>query len=74
MQTVASSSCSSVGPKLLKASEVARRLDVKPYRVYSLVRGGLIPHIRVGRTVRFDPDKLQGWIDSGGQPLPPERT
>jgi len=77
METVAPSISSREAPKpqkLIKASEVARRLDVKPFRVYELVRGDLIPHVRLGRTVRFDPNKLQSWIDSGGQPLPPERT
>lgn len=56
--------------RLLRISEVARVLDLKEDRVYALAREGIIPVIRIGRQLRVDPDKLQEWIDNGGQAYP----
>lgn len=53
--------------KLLRLPEVARILDLKEDRVYALAREGIIPVIRIGRQLRVDPDKLQEWLDNGGQ-------
>lgn len=57
--------------KLLTAADVANRLDVPKSTVYEAVRqnriGGIV---RLGRIVRFDPEKLEAWIEAGGQALP----
>jgi hypothetical protein len=29
----------------------------------------LIPHIRIGRTIRFSEDQIRDWIKAGGSPL-----
>jgi excisionase family DNA binding protein len=41
-------------------------------RVYECVRLGLIPHVRIGRQVRFDEDELRDWAKKGGTPIPNE--
>lgn len=49
---------------------VAELLGVKPHRVYDLAQQDLIPHIKLGRQVRFDLDKVEAWLEAGGQALP----
>lgn len=51
---------------LLTISEVASltRLAVSTLRHY--VSDGLIPVMRIGRVVRFDPDAIDAWIEAGG--------
>jgi excisionase family DNA binding protein len=57
--------------RLITAAEVAERLALTESGVYEMARqnriGGIV---RVGRRVRFDPDKLEAWIEAGGQALP----
>ena len=52
--------------QLATAEWVAQRLGVKLHRVYELIRTDKLPHVRLGRTVRVDPAKLEAWIESGG--------
>lgn len=40
------------------------RLAVSTIRHY--VSDGLIPTVRIGRAVRFDPDSIEAWIAAGG--------
>jgi excisionase family DNA binding protein len=54
------------GKKLIQADAVAELLDVDRYRVYEMVRSGMIPAVRMGRSIRFDPERLDAWIASGG--------
>ncbi len=48
---------------LLTAEEVAALLRVTPAWVYSETRRHRIPHIRLGRYVRYRRDALFAWID-----------
>jgi excisionase family DNA binding protein len=71
MQTV--SAQSEIAPRtrrIVGAKPVAELLGVKPPRVYDLAQQNLIPHIKLGRQVRFDLDKVEAWLESGGQALP----
>lgn len=52
---------------LLKVEDVASILNVKSFRVYELIRLGLLPAVRLGRQVRVDTDQLDSWIAAGGQ-------
>ena len=52
--------------EMLRAVEVAEWLDVRPYRVYELVRQGRIPVVRLGRQVRFSRNALEAWAAAGG--------
>jgi excisionase family DNA binding protein len=56
--------------RLLRVPDVARLLDVKEHRVRELSRQDLIPHIRIGRQLRFDLRQLEAWIEQGGKALP----
>lgn len=47
---------------LLDASEAARLLRVPRSTVYELVRSRGLPHVRVGRTLRFTRADLGRWI------------
>lgn len=48
---------------LLTAEEVAALLRVTPAWVYSETRRHRIPHIRLGRYVRYRRDALIAWMD-----------
>lgn len=56
--------------RIVGVKPVAELIDVKPSRVYELAQQDLIPHIRMGRQLRFDLDKVEAWLESGGQALP----
>jgi excisionase family DNA binding protein len=49
-----------------RVEAVAERLDAPAYRIYELVRRDLIPHVRIGRSVRFDMEAIEAWIAAGG--------
>ena len=56
--------------RIVSVKPIAELLDVKPSRVYDLAQQDLIPHIKLGRQVRFDLDKVEAWLEAGGQALP----
>ena len=59
-------------PPMLTAKQVSRLLRIRLPQVYVLARDGVIPSVRVGRTVRFNRDRLFAWIDAGGRGLSDE--
>ncbi len=51
--------------KLLRSREASRYLALSPRALWALSNSGSIPTVRIGlRTVRFDIDDLNDWIDS----------
>ena len=48
---------------LLKATEVAERLNISRSLVYQLIQAGEIPTIRIGRAVRVLPEDLEEYIN-----------
>lgn len=48
--------------RLLTAEEVADRLGVSRSWVYAAVRSGEIPHLKLGRYVRFRPETIDAWL------------
>ncbi len=42
------------------------RLRLSAHRIYELARQRKIPHVRLGRTVKFDPSAVEEWIATGG--------
>ncbi len=56
--------------RLLTAKQVSELLLVAEQRVHDMGRKNLIPHLKLGRQVRFDPHQLEQWLASGGTPLP----
>ena len=54
-------------PKLLTAHELADQLDsISLHRIYELCREGSIPHVKVGRSVRFAVPQIVAWLEAGG--------
>lgn len=52
---------------LLDATAAAKLLSVKPSWVYEAVRSRRIPHLKIGRHIRFLRSDLEAWIDSQRQ-------
>ena len=50
-------------PVILRVSEVAEVLRVDPDTVYSMVRRGELPVIRVGRAFRFSREQLVRFVE-----------
>lgn len=51
-----------MSPRLLTADEVAEMLRVDKSWVYAATRANRIPHLRLGRYVRFSESALEAWI------------
>ncbi len=56
---------------LWTATQIADLTGLSKHRVYALTRRGLIPCVRVGRTVRYDPAAIKSWLAEGGAAVPP---
>lgn len=46
---------------LLNADQAAELLNVPKTWIMAQARAGTIPHVRLGRYVRFDADELDRW-------------
>lgn len=53
-------------PRLLTAGEVADATGLPKWRIYQLCRFGDLPHIRLGRSVRFSQAAVSQWLADGG--------
>ena len=54
--------------RLLDAAAVAERLGVPETWVRESARSGAMPHVRLGRYVRFDVADVKAWLESCKQP------
>ena len=57
---------SNTDDRMMTVDEVAALLGFHRVTVYDKVSRGEIPHIRIGRTIRFDRERLNEWIAQGG--------
>ena len=48
--------------QLLEAKDVAELLGMTTDWVYAEVRAGRIPHLKMGRYVRFRPESIDAWL------------
>ncbi len=53
-------------PRLIRAPEVAAATGLSLQRVYALSRKGVLPTVRLGRSVRYDAHQIALWLRSGG--------
>jgi len=53
----------SAASPLIDATEAARLLGVPPTWLLAQARARKVPHQRLGRYVRFDPDELVRWVE-----------
>lgn len=51
-------------PLLLDAKQAARMLSIGHRKLWALTNSGQIPHVRIGRSVRYSIDDLKCWIES----------
>lgn len=49
---------------LLNAEQAGALLNIGPKWILAEARAGRIPHIRLGRYVRFDEDALVAWYET----------
>ena len=48
--------------RLIDIEELSEMLSVKKPTIYWWVRGNQIPHVKLGRLVRFDIEKVEDWL------------
>jgi len=58
--------------KLIKVHDLAEQWSLSEDRIYTLAREGIIPSIRIGRTLRFSPSAIQEFLSNGGKSLSDE--
>ncbi len=46
----------------LNIAALAERLLVKRSTLYAWAEQGMIPHVKLGRLLRFDPDEIEAWL------------
>lgn len=42
--------------------DAARAIGVSRSHLYALLKGGLLPSVRIGKSIRIPVDALRGWI------------
>jgi excisionase family DNA binding protein len=58
---------------LLKPAEVCALVGVGKSKVYELLAAGVIPSVRVGKSVRIPADRLRRWVEElQGDTEPPK--
>lgn len=50
--------------QIITAPRLAELLSISRQQVYRLVERNLIPHYRIGRSVRFDAAEIREWLHS----------
>jgi excisionase family DNA binding protein len=55
--------------ELLTAAEAATMLRIKESTLREHTRRGLIPHLRIGRAVRYDAADLAAWLETRKRPM-----
>lgn len=51
-------------PLLFNSKQAAEALAISPRKLWSLTASGEIPHVKIGRSVRYPVDDLRAWIDA----------
>jgi excisionase family DNA binding protein len=59
--------------RLLEAEDVANYLGMRTDWVYREVRAGRLPHIRLGRAVRFRRESIELWLETRERGAPTRR-
>ena len=60
-------------PLALRPREAARRLGISERTLWTLMKAGDIPHVRVGRAVLYPVDTLRDWLASRSRKTQPAR-
>lgn len=59
---------------LLTPRETAKRLAISERHLFQLTRAGELPHVRVGKCVRYSIETIQKWVRETESRKPPPRT
>lgn len=63
MTSPSSANSESRGPLLLTSEEAAWEFGICPRKLWELMARGEIPHVRIGRAVRYSREDLESWIE-----------
>ena len=55
-------------PRLLDIDQLAQQLGITHRHIRRLIAERRIPHVKVGRLIRFDPDEISVWLDEHRRP------
>jgi excisionase family DNA binding protein len=58
----------------LDIAALAERLGIKRSTLYAWAEQGRIPHLKLGRLLRFDPDEIEVWLQANRHGAAPEPT
>jgi len=58
----------------LNIAALAEHLRIKRSTLYAWVEQGTIPHLKLGRLLRFDPDEIEVWLQANRHGVAPEPT
>lgn len=50
--------------RLLNAQEIAELIGVQPSTIYQWTHQSFIPHIKIGKLVRFNADDISRWLSN----------
>ena len=56
--------------KLWDAKQTEAETGIPVSRLYELARQDLIPHVHLGRQIRFSEQAIRAWVADGGAALP----
>jgi len=48
---------------LLTPQQAAKALAISPRKLWAMTASGEIPHLRIGRSVRYDTQDLKSFVD-----------
>ena len=65
---------SQVMPEFLTAKDLEALLKIDAKTIYSCVRMGLIPYVRIQRNVRFSKREILEWVEEHSYRLPQGRN
>jgi excisionase family DNA binding protein len=54
---------SAQSPRLVRGREAAEMLAISERKLWELMRGGQIPHVRIGASVRYDTEDVCKFIE-----------
>ena len=61
-------------PRLIRVADIQARFGLRRWQVYFLAKSGLLPTVRVGRSITFPAreaeERLEQWLRDGSLPTP----